>query len=175
MIRKTCFLTFLIMIPLAATSLFALEPVILTDSKGEYPLGRYLEILEDKGKKWSIQDVASPELAGNFVKSKREIPNFGYTNSAYWLRFKLKNDAAGKEWLLEVGYPLLDRIELYIPSEGLTDQDTTGFVVKKAGDLLPFKERELKHQNFLFYLSVGSEKEQTLYLRIESEGTMQVP
>jgi len=54
MIRKTCFFIFLIMI-LFPTSLFALEPVILTDSKGEYPLGRYLEILEDKDKRWSIQ------------------------------------------------------------------------------------------------------------------------
>lgn len=174
MIRKTCFFIFLTMI-LFSTYLFALEPVILTNSKEEYSLGRYLEILEDKGKKWSIQDVISPELSGNFVKSKRETPNFGYTNSAYWVRFKLKNDATGKEWLLEVGYPLLDRIELYIPAEDLTDQDNTGFVVKKTGDLLPFKERELKHQNFLFYLSVGSEKEQTLYLRIESEGSMQMP
>ena len=52
------------------------------------------QILEDEEKKWSIQDVTSPELAGNFVKSKQEIPNFGYTNSAYWVRFKLKNDAA---------------------------------------------------------------------------------
>ncbi len=140
MIRKICFLIFLITI-LFPTSLFALETVILTDLKGEYPLGHYLEILEDK-KKWSIQDVTSPELVRNFVKSKRETLNFGYTNSAYWARFKLKNDAAGKEWLLEVGYPLLNRIELYIPSEGLTDQDTTGFVVKKAGDLLPFKQAD---------------------------------
>lgn len=149
--------------------------MILTDSRGEYPLSRYLEFLEDKEKKWSIQDVTSPKLAVNFVKSKQEIPNFGYTNSAYWVRFNLKNDSAGKEWLLELGYPLLDRIELYISSEGLNDRDTIEYIVKKAGDILPFKERELKHQNFLFYLSVGSEREQTLYLRIESEGSLQVP
>jgi len=51
MIRKVFLFVFLIMIPMVTASLFALEPVILTDSKGEYPLGRYLEILEDKEKK----------------------------------------------------------------------------------------------------------------------------
>ena len=76
------------MFPLVSTFLFTLESVMVTDSKGEYPLGLYLEILEDKEKKWSIQDVTSPEFAGEFVRNKLEIPNFGYTNSAYWVRFK---------------------------------------------------------------------------------------
>ena len=35
--------------------------LILTDEQGEYPLGRYLDILEDSSGELTIEDVISPE------------------------------------------------------------------------------------------------------------------
>jgi len=155
--------------------LYALKPVTLTDSQGEYPLGLNLEILEDKEKKWKIEDVASPELSKNFFKSNRVNPNFGFTSSVYWARFKLKNRSGMNEWLLEIGYPQLDRIELYIQQSAQTVKISDRFIVKKAGDFFPFKEREVKHQNFIFRLPVDVNNEQIFYVRIESGSSMQIP
>ena len=135
---------------LAVYPLFSQGVVVLTDSKGEYHLGRYFEILVDKEKKWSIQDVASPGLSGAFIKSRQETPNFGYTDAACWIRYKLKNNSSRDEWLLDVGYPLLDIIELYIPPPGLAGENSASFVMKKEGDSFAFKERELKHQHLVF-------------------------
>lgn len=161
---------FILLCTLATSSLFAMEYVSLTDSIGKYPLGRFLEILEDKDGDLTIRDVTSPELSNRFIKSKWETPNYGYTDSVFWVRFGLKNDRSGGDWLLEVDYPLTDRIELYIPSAS-----EAGFTVKKAGDQYPFHEREFKHQNIIFPLPSDMSEESILYLRFESEGTMQMP
>ena len=173
--QRIYFFTFLTVIFFSSLPLFALEPVILTDSPEEYPLGLHMEILEDKEKKWRIEDVTSPGFSKKFIKSNRENPNFGFTNSVYWARFKLKNISGMNEWLLEIGYPQLDRIELYIEQLSRLDKTYDRFVVKKAGDFYPFKEREVKHQNFVFHLPVVFNKEQIFYIRIETGSSMQIP
>lgn len=173
--RISYFFMFLVALSLSPGRLSAIEPVILTDSKGEYPLGLHLEILEDKEKKWTIKDVTSSEISKKFVKSYQNIPNFGITASVYWVCFGLKNSSIRKEWLLEVGFPMLDKIELFIANNHKNKQTSSGYIVKKAGDLLPFDKREVKHQNFVFHLSTPSPQEQRFYLRIETKSSMQIP
>lgn len=65
--------------------------VILSDAKDKYPLGLYLDILEDRQKQWTIQDVASAPLSQKFVRSQVEQPSFGFTTSVYWVRLQLHN------------------------------------------------------------------------------------
>jgi len=76
---------------------------VLHDEQSEYLLGLHLDILEDESKLWSIQDGASPAIAKQFQPSQDETPNFGFTNSAIWVRFRVQ-DAAVKptRWLLSV-------------------------------------------------------------------------
>ena len=71
--------------------------------------------------------------------------------------------------LLELGYPHIDLIKLYIPAPG------NRFIEKIAGDSFPFSHRKIKHRNFLFNISIPPEKEETYYFRFETEGTMQFP
>ena len=56
-------------------------------------LGVELETLEDPGRAWTIRDVVSPELADQFVRSTVPSPGFGYTRSAYWVRFRIRSEA----------------------------------------------------------------------------------
>lgn len=74
------------------------DPVILTDDQDHYPLG--LQILEDKNGEWTIEDVTSPELATQFVPSQEEAPSYGFSDSVYWVRFYVKNEAdPASSWL----------------------------------------------------------------------------
>ena len=57
-------------------TLFAIDPVILNDTTGEYPLGLYLEILEDKEGKLTIDDIQKPEMESLWVKSNSSIVSF---------------------------------------------------------------------------------------------------
>ena len=67
----------------------AQEPVTLKGVSGKYSIGRHIQILEDKDNSYSIKDVSSNEFSRKFQRSNSNIPNRGYTNSSYWLKFSL--------------------------------------------------------------------------------------
>jgi two-component system, sensor histidine kinase LadS len=146
---------------------FALESIVLNDTSGQYPVGLFLELLEDKEKKLSITHVSSPQFASSFVENNILKPSFGFSKSAYWVRFKINNNSANQQWLLEVSYPLLDRVDLFIPN-GKT------YLCKTLGDDFPFAKREIVHKDFIFKLPVPA-GENIYYLRIETQGSMQIP
>ena len=85
------FILALLLTLLLPASIQAQSPLILTNEQDKYPLGLYLEILEDKDKTWTIEDVNSAEFVGQFVPSQDEVPNFGFTDSAFWVQFRTKD------------------------------------------------------------------------------------
>jgi hypothetical protein len=56
----------------------ASQTLLLTPSKERWELGPFLEILEDKEKKWDIEDVSSPTLTGNFKQIKSQTINLSH-------------------------------------------------------------------------------------------------
>jgi hypothetical protein len=63
----------------------------------------YLEILEDPTRQLTIEEVMSPDYESQFVASTEEVPHFGYTTSAIWVRFRVRNEARQtSQWLLIV-------------------------------------------------------------------------
>jgi PAS domain S-box-containing protein len=149
------------------TYVHAQNTVILTDEQGEYPLGLYLEILEDPSRQLTIEQLSSSDYDDQFVPSQEKVPNFGYTNSVYWVRFRLK-DETQQQWRLEMSYAATQYISLYLPRV-----DNSGFWVKETGFLLPFHSREVPYHSFVFKLS--PQVEQTIYLRFESSDHMTLP
>ena len=114
--------------------------------------------------------MRDPSWSNRFVDSRMDIPNYGFTDSSYWLRFTIQNpNDESKRWLLEVGYPHLDSIEVYIPSA------IGEYAVQKAADLLPYNNRAIDFYKFLFPFNSEAKAEQTIYLRIKSESSMQFP
>jgi hypothetical protein len=143
----------------------------LTDEQEKYPLGRFLEVLEDPTAQLTIDDVTAPDYAAQFVPSQEEIPNFGYTNSAYWLRFRIKNEHHGMPaWQLAIKKPDMESITLYLLSR---DQQISA--IKQAGDAFPFTDREVPHRQFIFKLPLPDESERTIYLRFATRTAMTLP
>ena len=97
---KTKTLLLLLLLSLAGWKAVLAQPgqpdgagtVTLTDEQDETPLGLHLEILEDPSGDLSIKDVTSPELDGRFLPSDTAVPSYGFTDSAYWVRFRVRND-----------------------------------------------------------------------------------
>jgi diguanylate cyclase (GGDEF)-like protein len=90
-----------------------------------------------------------------------------YTHSAAWLRFELPPSATpDKPWWLEIQPPILDSIELY-------QAQADGWHVRRAGDRLPYRQRELVHRFFIFELAPSSPgAPQPLFLRIETSSSL---
>jgi len=143
---------------------------LIKTSKEQFPLGRYLDLLEDKAGTLTLEEVVSPQTAQNFQPSDKAIPNFGFTPSVYWARVEVLNRHPVQEkWLLELSYPLLDLVEVWVPDEAGRYQKRT------TGDLFPFSEREVKYHNFLFHLDLAPGQTKQLYLRFKTQSSMQMP
>lgn len=121
---------------------------------------------EDKSNTLGLKEVQLKE----FRVIEDSIASFGFTKSAYWFKIPItpKEDAVQHKWWLDVAYPLLDKLDLYI-----CDKDNTLIALKQSGKVRPFSEREAKDRNFLFELDMR--KEQVLYLRVSTQSSMQVP
>ena len=152
--KKRIFLALFFCFPALA---LCAEPLTLKEGQKEYPLGKYLQILEDPSGQLTLEEVTSPEFSQQFVASEAEIPNFGFTSSTYWARFAVENLSPETEWLLEVAHPYGDYIDLYIPLAA------GGFQKKAGGERLPFHVRALKHRNFVFQLPPLSAELQEFY------------
>jgi two-component system, sensor histidine kinase LadS len=125
-------------------------PVVLTDGQGEYPLGLHMSILEDPGREITIDQVSSPAYEAKFIPSQSESPNYGFTDSAFWVRLDLENETRkADDWLLEVDFANMHYVDLYTPLP-----DGNGFEVKQTGILRPVSTRDLIHPQIIFHLSV---------------------
>jgi signal transduction histidine kinase len=141
--------------------------LILTDDQAEYPIGLHMEILEDKEKQWTIEDVTTPHIAAQFLPSSEEAPGFGFTDSAYWIRFRVRNEASSDiEWLV-LYEPTAFFIDYYLPSVS-----GEGYDVFKTGSALPFDTRDVPVGRFVFHLPVAPQESTTIYMRFTSEGSL---
>jgi len=137
-----------------------------------YLLSPSFMFLEDKEGKLTLQEILRPETQAAF----RPVPpigpgaNFGPTRSAIWLRINLKTSLGTPgDWLLEVAYPPLDSVQLYSPDAAF------GMERQLAGDGLPFASRAVAHRNHVLPVRLAPGSPNTLYLRVESQGTLSVP
>jgi signal transduction histidine kinase len=133
-------------------------------------LGKSIEILEDKSASLTIDDILDEEIDKQFFRSEEAEPGFGFTASVYWVKLEVQNPSDQNiKWNLEIAYPLIDLIEIYIPSE------TDRFIVKKTGDQLPFDSRDIDYRNFIFQLLETPNSRHTYYLRFKTSSSMNFP
>jgi signal transduction histidine kinase len=147
-------------------------PVLeLKDSQYQYILGSHMEILEDEQSNLTLAKVVSKEYDTLFRPSTKAIPNFGYIRSDFWFRLQVRNAAIQPDthWLLEVAYPLIDHLELYIFYADGT------YRVKRGGDMYPFSEREIKYQNLVFDLELSDPNVRTIYMHSSGRSSKQFP
>ncbi|MDY7535591.1 7TM diverse intracellular signaling domain-containing protein [Pseudomonas sp. Bout1] len=138
------------------------------------PLGQVMQVLEDPSGALTIGDISSPVLASRFKTHDKATLNAGYSRSVFWLKvdlhYRAQRPDAPRRWLLELAYPPLNQLELYQP-------DSVGNyrLVSRTGSSLPFSSREIRQSNYLFKLDFVPGQQQTLYLRLQSQGSIQAP
>jgi hypothetical protein len=114
--------------------------------------------------------VISPYWQNKFRANRRDVANFGFTQSSYWFKLSLNNPTAAQQaWILEARYPMLDRVDVYLVRGGVV----VGHRVN--GDLLPFAQREFKHRNLGFALDLAPHDQLDVYLRVKTESSLQLP
>lgn len=145
----------------------AAAAVRLTPDTASLALGTEVVVFEDTAGNLALADVQrrAAEFRPSAVAPGAAI-NFGYSPSAWWLRFDLVADpAAPRDWLLEAAFPTLDSIDYF----------GSGGEKLSTGDRMPFAARPVLHRNFVFPLRLDESGKGTVWLRVVSEGTLTIP
>ena len=157
--------------------LFTLLPelagaVAFDESVGSLSLESSAQVFEDASGDATISDVSAPAMAGRF-KPLAGL-NAGFSASAFWLRVDLlylpRDATAHRDWLLELAYPQMDYVDLYLP-----DAAGNPALAWQTGDMLPFASRQIRQNNYLFDVPLEPGQSRTVYLRVKSSGSIQVP
>lgn len=140
--------------------------LLTTPEHGTLKIGSGLQVLEDPGNNLSLQQAMQQTA---WESTKESVFNRGYSASAWWIRFSLRNPNPAATWLLEIAYSPLDQIDLYlVHGNGNTDHTT-------MGDKKPFHERPIEHRYFVAPISMAQHDQIDVYLRLRSTGSVQAP
>lgn len=141
----------------------------LTEEQAKVSTDKALYVLQDPLSQLSLSYLKKHNLL--FSPYPKKVFNEGFTKSGYWLKFHVRNQAQEHtQWLLEVGYPLLDRLDIFVE-----DNQGQRLALWQLGDLQPFAERPIDHRNFVIPLDFSEHKEQVVYLNIHSSSSVQAP
>lgn len=153
---------------LATGLLSATGALALVLESDRIDLSRQLEFLEDRGGKLSVDQLTSPEWSSRFKpwshSGGQGTPNFGYTESAYWLRVALaRAPQASEDWLLVMSYSSLGEVDLYAPGQAPVH----------TGADRPVGSRPHFDVNFVFPVELDM-SEQYYYLRVRSSSPLTI-
>lgn len=147
------------------------EPPATTPSAPDpshFPLVLPSQLLHDPAGKLVIEDLLA-HRDFNWESVKDPIVNLGFNTDAIWVHVSIPDFVVGKDHLLEVGYPLLDQLDLYFISRGE--------VIKQinTGDQRSFWQRPIWHRNYLMEIPSADSGSLELYMRVQSEGSIEIP
>ena len=125
-----------------------------------------ISFIEDKDGSLKFTDVLRSR---NFSKVETDVPNFGISNSVFWLKIRIRNSSENEFYRLQVSQPGLDEIDFYHP---LQNGD---FTVLKGGEVFHFKAREFFDPNYIFRLWVPAGGEAEYFLRVRSHDNLKIP
>lgn len=153
-----------------SSCLQASPTVKLVEGIDRYPLGLFLEVLQDPTGAMSYEEATSLGNGPDYLLSMSSAPNYGFTGSALWVNVEIANiDHHAKQWLLELAYPGMEEIELYIRTgDGRVSS-------LQSGKIVPFKNRPVAHHNYVFELSVPSGNNISVLMRFKTDRSMQIP
>ncbi|MAA63669.1 MAG: diguanylate cyclase [Alteromonadaceae bacterium] len=125
---------------------------------------------------WKAPDTQT-ELAdvltvpeSDWVPNGGDDVNLGYTDDTYWFRMTITNPYASNDnFLIELAYPVLDHVAAYDVVDGEVRKEWL------LGDKQSFHDRPVDHRNFLLPLRLDANSSGTLYLKVHTSSSMQLP
>src|SRR5690606_6575872 len=171
LMTRTLLLCVMLTLSLANALSVHAETLTLSPEQTLLRLGTHAEYLEDPQGAFSIDAVAAQ--ASGWQASTKQVLNFGYTASTYWIRLGLslepQEQARALAYVLELAYPVLDHVDAYVFRQGV---QTAHY---QMGDKLPFAQRPIDHPNFAIPLKLDADAVTEVYLRVQSSSSIQVP
>jgi len=107
-----------------------------------------------------------------FTPVFEDTVSMGFNPNGHWFKTTLFYQAEGtnnKEWILEVGYPLLDHVEIYLVNSDLTFEKTVG------GNDHPISSRPIQHRNLMVPITMQPNESKNVYFFVKSNSSIKMP
>ncbi len=129
----------------------------------------YLHVLEDPEHQFGPDDLRDGLFNARFEPLYRGAANYGFSKSDWWVRFTVTNsgDKADKV-TFKLDYPLLDYVDVWVLSGKEQVQNW------QTGNRRAFGTRPIRHRDFLFPLTLAAGEQQTVYMRVRTEGPVNI-
>jgi len=146
----------------------------VTDTTGAIRLPGILDVLEDETGTLTVRDISGPDISGSQVQNQfrplgQANPYLGFQDSVWWGRFTVTNPSdETATFILQLMFPVLDRIELYEP-----DGPSGDYRVRLQGDSVVQKSSEgVQGRLPSFRLKLPAGESRTYYLRISGDSAL---
>ena len=151
----------------AVAPAFALESIVVNDIADDHIVeARYLEILLDPDDSVRMDDLLLPN-APAFTPLQQDVLNLGHTDDSVWLHLRVQPAADTRDnlvWLLQLKYPLLDRVDIHPVRNGKADPPF------RIGYSIPMAERPMRHRFFVQPLQIQPGETLDIYVNIMRKG-----
>ncbi len=125
-----------------------------------------IEALEDAGHNISLEGALK---SGNYRVMPNGVPNKNYTSSAYWFRFKVRNETNLSHFILKLANPALDSVDYY------EQLGPDSFRRYSTGLSVSFYHREHLSSDYLFSVSLQPHAEKYIYLHLYTNTELMLP
>lgn len=143
------------------------QPIILKEDAGRVDVKGRLSHWRDAKGTLTLEEAQQLIF---FPLKPNEAPNFGFDKAAHWFKLDLVNQSNNSNWLMEIDYAPLDRIDLYM----LSDSSLT-WIHKIGGDNFPITARDLQHRHPIFSITILPGESKTIFLRVQTISSVQMP
>ncbi len=145
------------------------DPLVLDESTEKVDVYPAIEMLKDPSRQWTIQDVLSDPLSGQFLPADEIVQKPGFFETGTWIRFDISNQSDQLEWLLEFAFPLIHEIRIY------TVSDSEVVELHRGGADYRFGNRDMNHRHFIYDLAVEPGETRTYYAFASGGGDLHPP
>lgn len=125
-----------------------------------------IEYLVDTDSQYDVKNLMK-QGAQVWHSDPHDLNSFGLSAAPHWFKFSLPQVDQQGSWLLEVAYPLLDHISLWFEDDGKI------LAEYHSGDTLPFAQRPINHERFLFPVPQADQLI-TVYIRVQTTGALRL-
>lgn len=139
--------------------------IIINDAFTLSNISDKVRVYSDTSNSMTIKEVDSME----FMKQEIAVPNLAVTDNTHWVKFKLKNNTDESRLILQIEYPILDKVILHSP------MDNGEYRSVLMGDHLLYAQRKYEHPNYLFDLNLLPGEIKEYYLEIRSGEQILLP
>lgn len=165
--KAISFILFYFPILLSATATNVLK---LTDSIDQYDVSTSMVYFADTRNEFDSLNVSALDSLTAFMVNNTSPINLGLSDQTHWFRFQLENLSSTEEWMLEIKYPTLNDVSIY-----LIDTSNTIAAMFQGG--IDFKKQNIHNNSYSVHHPFTLEKGKSykVYLRLKTDSYIILP